>query len=372
MQEPEGGSSRSEDGTSESRDLLRRVSVPSPMTVFGASVIGLFVLASLVVMRQARAFLLPIVIAAILALLLDPAVRFLSRIRLPRSVASALLLTAFLALLLGGLRLTAEPAREYLAQAPQKLHRIEHKLQRLLQPVEEVSQAAKQVSEMADMTEKMGERVSVSQERSFEDSIFAGTQTFLVGMVVTAVLTYFFLSSGDVLVRRWAELFGDRRRTLRIARQIQRDVSGHLWTISLINAGLGACVGVVCWLSGLPNPVLWGVVAALLNFVPYLGAMVGVLVVAGVSLLTVSEPLAALKAPLLYSLITGLEGSFLTPMVLGRRFSLHPTVIFVGLLFWSFLWGVAGALLAVPLLLIGKIVCDNVPDLNKLGRAIAR
>lgn len=342
-------------------------------TAIDGFVIGLFLLACLAILKVAREFLLPLVVAAFLALLLDPAVRALGRLRLPRSVGAGLLLAAMFTLLLGSVSLTVRPAKDYLAKAPQKLHRIEHRLTRLMQPVEEVSEAAKQVSKLTEVSKDDDRgQVSVTSEPTLEESLFDGTQSFLAGLAIAVVLTFFFLSSGDVLVRRWAELLGDRERFVRIARQIQRDVSGHLWTISMINAGLGLCVGLACWWSGLPNPVLWGVVAALFNFVPYLGAAAGILIVAGVSLLTFDSPLQTLQAPAIYLLLTSLEGSFLTPMVLGQRFSLHPAVVFVGLLFWSYLWGVAGALLAVPILLIFKIVCDNVPRLEKLGQAMAR
>lgn len=365
----EGGSPDTADVGSPSDHQARLLPISTAIDGF---VIGLFLLAVLAVLRVAREFLLPLVIAALLALLLDPAVRGLRHLRLPRSLATGLLLIAFLAFLGTGVSLTAQPAREYLAQAPQKLHKIEHRLKRLMRPVEEVSEAAKQVSKMTDISEKSTGQVSVTNEPTLEQSLFDGTQNFLAGTAVTFILTFFLLSSGDVLVTRWADLLGDRRRFLHIARQIQRDVSGHLWTISLINAALGVCVGLVCWWSGLPNPVLWGVVAALFNFVPYLGAAAGVVIVAGVSLLTFDSPLEALQAPTAYLVLTSLEGSFLTPMVLGHRFSLHPAIVFVGLLFWSYLWGVAGALLAVPILLILKIVCDNVPRLRSLGQAMAR
>ena len=372
MRPDESSGERSTEETAEESGEAATGRLLPQTTAIDGFVIGLFILASLALLKLAREFVLPLVIAALLALLLDPAVRGLRRLHLPRSLAAGLLLVALLGVMVGGLSLTVEPAQEYLAKAPQKLHKIEHRLKRLMRPVEEVSEAAEQVSKLADMSKKSGEKMSVSSDPTLQQSLFDGTQSFLAGTAVTVVLTFFFLSSGDVLVRRWADFLGDRIRFLRIAQHIQRDVSGHLWTISLINAGLGAFVGLACWWTGLPNPVLWGMVAALFNFVPYLGAAVGILIVAGVSLLTFESPLQALQAPAIYLLLTSIEGSFLTPMILGRRFSLHPAIVFIGLLFWSYLWGVAGALLAVPILLIFKIVCDNVPRLQSLGRAMAR
>ena len=137
--------------------------------------------------------------------------------------------------------------------------------------------------------------------------------------------------------------------------------------MTLINVGVGVAVGVGVWLLQMPNPVLWGVLACVLTYIPYLGAVVGIGILGLAALLAFDDLGHALAVPGVYLVVSFLEGNFITPLVLGRRLTLNPVVIFVGLLFWFFLWGIPGALLAVPILAICKIVCDHVDTLAPIG-----
>jgi len=152
-----------------------------------------------------------------------------------------------------------------------------------------------------------------------------------------------------------------------MVREMEDDVSFYLLTISLINAGLGIAIGTAMYLLGMPNAVLWGVMAALFNFVPYLGALVGAGVVGLVALLTVEQPLAALLPPLVYLTLTSIEGYLVTPAMLARRLTLNPIAVFLSLILWTWVWGIGGALLAVPLLATFKICCDHIEPLKPIG-----
>lgn len=346
-----------------------------PISIQGLALVGLFILAIFYTLYLARSFLLPVVLAILLAFLLAPAVRWLSKHGLPRPFSAALILLTLLAVLGLGLHSTMDPAREWLGKAPRKLRQVERKVKKLLRPVEEVSAAARQVEKMAAISPENGQKVEVKQQPSLGESLFDGTQNLLFGGGAMLILLYFLLASGDLFLRKLVHLLprlSDGKRVVRIAHQIQRDISTHLITITLINGALGVAIGFAMYWLGMPSPVLWGTVAAVFNFVPYLGAMVGCTIVAGVALLTFDAPVHALIIPAVYLALTSLEGSLITPMILGRRLALNSVAIVLGLFFWGWLWGIPGALLAVPLQLAIKIICDNVSTLAPIGAFLGR
>ena len=348
---------------------VRRSADAQSIAVFGLFLLGLFY-----TLHFARSFFLPIVVALLLSLLLSPVVRLLQRLRLPRSLAAFLALGALLTSLTGVLYAVAEPAREWIAESPQKLNRIERKLRRYRQPVEEIGRAAEQVGELTRVGETPGQAATV-RETSTVSKFLAGGQSFLGGAVVMSILLFFLLASDDLLLRKVLRILPrleDRKKAVWIARRIEQDISRHLFTVTVINLCLGLAVAGVLRVLGMPNPLLWGVMAAVLNFVPYLGATVGVAILAGVSLLTFDAPTQAISAPLAYLVLTGLEGGVITPVILGRRLSLNPVAIFLGLFFWGWIWGVAGALLAVPILASLKIVCDRIEPLAGVGELLGR
>jgi predicted PurR-regulated permease PerM len=210
---------------------------------------------------------------------------------------------------------------------------------------------------------------------SLSGSLMDVTLAVISAVAVTLVLLYFLLTSGDVLVRKVAGLAPGaeaRHRVVEIARTVEQSVSTYLLTITVINVCLGIAVGTALWLLDMPNPVLWGAMACLLNFVPYVGALVGLAVVALVALLTFDSVGQAAVPPLAYLALTAFEGSFVTPTILGQRLTLSPLVIFVGIIFWGWMWGVVGALLAVPMLASFKIVCDHVEKLKPVGELMGR
>jgi predicted PurR-regulated permease PerM len=353
-----------------------RAPVLGPVDMRSLALSGLLVLAVLYTLHVARPLLLPVVTAVLASFLLSPPVAFLSRLGLPRAVAAATVLLTVLAL--AGLALwgTFEPANEWLGEAPKHLSGIERKLREAIRPVEQVGEAALQVEKLAKVGQADdGEVLKVSDGASLGETIFSGTQRLLAAAAVVLALLFFLLASEDQFLRKVVRVLprlGDKKRAVEIARQTQRDVSVHLATITLINIVLGAVVWLAMDLLGMPNPLLWGVMCAALNYVPYLGAAVGVLIVGGVALLTFDDIARALLVACVYGLVTGIEGSLVTPAVLGRRLALNPVVVFLGVFFWGWIWGPFGALLAVPILLVLKTFCDHVPRLSPLGEFLGR
>ena len=161
--------------------------------------------------------------------------------------------------------------------------------------------------------------------------------------------------------------FKDKRSAVEIIRGIEDHISYYLFTVTLINIGLGLSIALALYLLGMPNPLLWGTLATILNFIPYLGAITGGLLVLVVAAITFESLELVLLAPGIYLSLTSLEGSFITPLILGQRLTLNPIVIFVSLIFWGWLWGIAGALIAVPMLVCFKILCDRIEPLESIG-----
>ncbi|HUG20652.1 MAG TPA: AI-2E family transporter [Planctomycetaceae bacterium] len=201
-------------------------------------------------------------------------------------------------------------------------------------------------------------------------AIFSTTGNLLSQLFIILVLAYFLLAWGDVLLNnilRSMTSHHEKRRTVELVHSVEHGISTYLFTVAGINIGLGCAIGTAMWLLGMPNPALWGVMATLFNFIPYLGAFAGVSVVFVVALLFFDSLSYAFLIPLVYFLLTALEGNFITPLLLGRSMSLNPILIILSLLFWSWMWGVGGAILAVPLLAIFKVGFDQFERTRPLG-----
>jgi predicted PurR-regulated permease PerM len=201
-------------------------------------------------------------------------------------------------------------------------------------------------------------------------TLFAGTRSFASGLFTTVLFLYFLLVSGDTFLRRLVEVlprFSAKRQAVDISQQIESDISAYLVTITIMNAAVGVATATVMWLTGVGDPILWGTVAFLLNYAPILGPILGVLIFMLAGLLTIDTLWQALLPAGLYLAIHLVEGETVTPMLLARRFTLNPVLVILSLVFWFWMWGIAGAILSVPMLAIAKIVCDRVRPFAALG-----
>jgi predicted PurR-regulated permease PerM len=357
---------RIQDPGAEDEPILRTSHSPGSIALT-----GLFVLAIFYTFYFARIFFLPLVLALLLSLLLSPVVGVLSRLGIPRRLGSGLVVLALMGLFWGSVYLLIDPASAWIDRAPETLTRIEYKLRQFKRPVEKVDQATRKMEQLTGIKDGEESETEVQLEKeSFSEIFFAGTRKTLAGLVMVVVLLYFLLASGDLFLRKLVRvlpLLENKKRAVEIARRLRQDISVYLWTITLINIGLGIAEGTAMHLLGLPNPMLWGVMATVLNFVPYLGAMVGIAVIAAVAALTFETPSEYFLPPLVYFLLTAIEGYFLTPIIVGRQLTLNPFVILLGLFLWGWMWGIPGAVLAVPMLASFKIVCDHIPPLTPVG-----
>jgi predicted PurR-regulated permease PerM len=341
---------------------------------------GLFVLAVCHTLYLAREILMPVTAAVILALLLQPAIPPLRRVRVPEPIAAAIVVVALFAALTAGIYFLSDPAAKWMAEMPNVVETVQKKIKA---PIKEIKEAKEAVEDIVDETGANGEAdpdANVQQggeagvkpetappEPTRVSLIEVFTQSIAVlgdvawGALIILVLLYFLLATGSELrenIILALPTVRDKKRAIAVTRDVQRGVSAYLVSVILINVGLGVAIGVAMHAIGLPNPALWGAMAALLNFIPYLGALAGSVVVTVVGLITYVTPVEALLPPAIYLAINSLEGYLITPAILSRRLTLNPIAVFLSVIFWGWIWGVAGALMAVPILASFKGICD--------------
>ena len=331
---------------------------------------GLFGLGALAALYVASAIILPVVLAFVLNLLLQPAVRLLGRLHLPRTVGA--LLTVFLVIgaLAGLVAALSVPTATWAERLPEGIPRLEAHLQVIRGPIEALQKVIQQAEQVADAPPGQGSIVSVRRDLGLTGALFAGTRSVLDGLFTTVLVLYFLLVAGDIFLRRIVEIlptFRDKRQAVDISQQIQEDISGYLVTITAMNAAVGVTTAAAMYLCGLGDPLLWGTTAFLLNYIPILGPLFGVGIFVLVGMLSFESLWWALLPPALYFGIHLVEGETVTPMLLARRFTLNPVLIILSLVFWFWMWGVLGAILAVPMLAILKIICDRLRPLKALG-----
>ncbi len=337
------------------------------------ALIGLFLLAVLAVLHFAQALILPIVVALILSLVFSPVVRGLKRLHIPASLSAGMIVLGLLGAIGGGVYNLADPAGKWLDKTPQALREISAKLRRITGSVKEVTTATEQVKVMTeDIASGGGKKIPevTVKSPSLASRVMDAAREFTVSVVSILILLYFLLASEDLFLRKVVAVtprLADKKRAVDISKRIEAEVSAYLFTVAAINFTLGCTVGLAMYLLGVPNPVLWGVMVGIFNFVPYLGDIASFSVLTIVGLLSFDELWRGLLVPGVFYLITATEGYLITPLILGRRLRLHPVVIVLSLLFWGWMWGVLGALLAVPLLVVIKTFCDRVEPLKGFG-----
>jgi predicted PurR-regulated permease PerM len=368
-----------EDAESEGdRPGITRLAPPlqGPLGVIAVSSTGLLLLAFFYTLYFGKEFFLPITLAVMLNFLLTPAVRALKRAGVPPPLGAAVILLLFLGLVGSGVYRLWDPAVEWLQRAPQTFAQLDRALSALREPVEAIRAAGEQVEALArggDEPSPVAEGESSSPQLG--DVILDNLRRLVSGGIVAIFLLYFLLALDDLFLRKFAgvlPMMSQRRKAVLIVRATERDISRYVLVRTVTNAGLGITVGLAMWLLGMPNPVLWGVLAGVLNYIPYLGGFVTTVIVGLVALTTFDSLGRALLVPLVYAVIDNIEGHLVTPMILGRELTLNPVMIFTWLIFWAWIWGIPGALLAIPLLATTKIIADNIKVLAPLGAFLGR
>lgn len=334
----------------------------------GWAIIGIFWIMALATLVFAKTIAIPIAIAIMLALVLSPIRRGLNIIGMPSPIAAGVILICLSVLVVLLLLVISETVGRNLANFNEIIPNAIRKLEELTGLVEPVVQASEQIDAMTAENSDVDE---VVVRRSSLLSLMAqGTPHFFGMLMLSVTLAFFLLASGEMFYEKLVQVMPtlrDKTKAVAIARSIERHLSCYLLTITLINAGLGVAVGVTMWALGLPNPILFGIAAFVLNYIPYLGALTGVAVAFLVGLLSFETVGAAAVPALAYWFLTSLEGQLLTPFLVGRRLKLNAVVVFLSLALWAWLWGFAGMILSTPMLIALKAFSDRIPDLSGLG-----
>lgn len=343
--------------------------------VAAVALFGLLILGVLYTLYFARTLLVPIAAAALLGFLLTPPIRLLRHYGIPAMVGTIVVFVTFIATVGVSAYLLAPPAARVLSQLPEDAERAEVRLRGITQRVSDVREAVDEVADVSTGSPDDGTQpgepdvVRVAPEL-LSSRIIGGARSFAIGSAAAAFLLFLLLASGERFLRRTISMLptlDQQKRLVRIFRGIERDLSVYLVTTSIINAALGIAVGFALFLIGVPNPVLWGIAVAVLNFAPYIGTVVGVLMVGLVAIASIDDLGRALSAPAAYMLLNVLESYLVTPQIVGARFSINPVAVFLAVAFWGWIWGIPGAFLAVPILTATSIVCANVETLRPIA-----
>jgi len=333
---------------------------------------GLFVLAALAAFYVAAEIILPIVLAFVLNLVFRPVLRWLERAHLPRWLAALVIVLALVALVVAlGLLLSA-PLTGWIGKLPETIPRLQQKLSFLGGTIRSLERALEHVQSLAPSVGSGAQQVAV-QTTSLAAWLLAGIRTLAGGAFTTLLVLFFVLVSGETFLRRLVEIlprFKDKKQLVDISQQIETDISVYLATITMMNTLVGIATGIMAWLCGLGDPLLWGTFAFLLNYVPVLGPTAGVMIFLIVGLVSLDPLWLAFLPAALYLLIHIAEGETVTPMLLASRFTVNPVLVILGVIFWYWMWGVCGAILATPLLVMTKIVCDRIEPLRPVGHFI--
>ncbi len=347
---------------------------PVRVDIHSVALTGLFVLAAFYTLYVARAFLVPLMVGLLLSFLFSPLVRRLKRARVPESVSAAAILLGVVLLVGGALYGLSGPAATWIAQAPQAISTVETRLRKVMKPLERFTRTAEQVEKMTDIGEPAAPVVELKRE-SLAATLFGGTQNFLGAVMVVSVLLYFLLAAGDLFLTKLIKVLprlSDKKRAVQIARETEDQISAYMVTVTVVNIVFGVLVGIAVKLQGMPNPVLWGVLAGLTNYIPYLGALLMAAILGLVALLQFETTAQAAMVPLVFLVLNFFEGNIITPRLIGQRLALNPVIVFTSVLFWGWIWGVMGALMAVPIMASIKIVCDHIEGLAPIGEFLGQ
>jgi len=346
--------------------------------------IGITVLAILAVIYTlyfGHAFFIPVVFAVLLNFLLSPLIRAARRIGIPPAVSASVVILATIGILGMGAYELATPAQEWLNSAPATLSKAEIKLHRLLKPVDQVTKTAEQMEKATSTTSGSSNgsgpapTAVVVQGPSMRARLFGTTQNLMGAVLEVLVLLYFLLAGGDLFLQKLIKVLPqlqDKKTAVQIARETESSISMYLMTSALLNITEGSVVALVMYLLHMPDAILWGVLVAVFEFIPYVGATAVVLILSVASLTVFDTAAHALLIPGAFLMINLLQGNLVSPLVLGHRLAVNPVAMFIGLAFWWELWGVAGAFLAVPLLATMKIFCDHIDTLAPIGEFLGR
>lgn len=339
---------------------------------------GLFTLGILYTLYVAHQIVLPIILAILTSLLLSPLVKKLYvAMRIPRMVSALLLVLLVMAAIAGVTYAVATPVVKWAEEAPQGISRLLVGQSEIKRQISKVTESAEKVEKSMEELSENGEAkptTVVLQTESWRSQLMSKARNGIAGLLLAMALTYFLLVGGDRIIKNFVrQLPKEQRKTvLRITHDSQHEIAQYLGVLALSNTAVGLATGLMCWAVGLPDPAVWGLIAGLARFIPYLGVILTISLLAVVSAISLDIVWMMAIAPLGFLALTTLVGFFIEPWVHGFRMAINPVVIFVSIFFWGWLWGPVGVLLAVPLMTVIQVVLKQIPRLRPVYQVIAR
>lgn len=332
------------------------------------AVTGIFWILVLGALSLAQGVFVPIITALVLALTFSPVRRALGSVGIPPGAAAGIIMVSLLTVFATLFFFISEALQEYVSDAPNFAEEVRRELSGLFGTIEPVLKAGDQIEALT----KQGEQQTVAlREPGFVSVMTQATPAVISQLIVTVTLCFFLIASGDMFYEKLVQVMPklkDKRRALAAARTIETQLSTYLFTITAINAALGVLIGCVMWGLGMPNPVLFGLGAFLLNYIPYIGSIAGIAITLVTGLVTFDNTVQAILPAFLYWILNTIEGQLLTPVLVGKRLKLNAVVVFISFALWAWVWSFMGMLLSTPILLMAKVVSDNVEGLESFGK----
>ena len=339
--------------------------------------LGLFLLALCWFLREAHDFVLPILLGLFIAITFRPAIRGLVRYQVPEWLAASGFMVIFVTAGLAIAYSIAGPISNFTRDAPIYAEKFASKLHAIQVSLESLSRFAEKIEATAAPAGGVTTQevvVRAGPPIAYLGQITGYSMNIVATIVLTSVIAAFLMASGDLFYAKLVRVLPtlqDKKTALRIVYDVERDVSSYLLIITGINAVLGLAVALSFFVLGMPSPFLWGLLAFALNFVPYVGAITGISLAAFMAVVSFDSLAYASLAPLSYALFNGLENQVVSPLLLGRRLELNAVAMLVALTFWTWLWGISGTIVAVPLLVTIKVFCDHLDSLSGIGEFLS-
>lgn len=358
---------KSQAPSDDSAQILIRIEIAKLFMLGGLCIIVLGA-----VMREAAFIFIPLTLAWFLSALFSPLIKYLQRNHIPPPLASAFLVVAIMSSLLMVVNMTIEPAAQWIEELPASLRHLRVQLAETAGPLSDLQEVTREVKELATMAavdsplENLPKVALVEESGGTMKSLLIDDLPDVTSMfLMTMAMTYFILASNDQILRSLVSsvsTFGRRRRLVRLSRAIKAQMTTYLRTVSIINLLLAMVVALVLWLLDAPNPLLWGTLAGLLNFAPFVGPAVMTFLLLLVGVTSSNSLQEACVLPGAFLVLTAIEGQLITPSVLGKKLALSPMLVFLGVVVMTWLWGPIGALMASPLLAAGHILWKSLSD----------
>ena len=335
---------------------------------------GIFLILAAYAIFVAQDVIMPIVLGFLIALTLRPVVRAAEARGIPAPVTAVLIVPLVTAVIGIGAYSLSGPVSELVASAPRVGRQLEIKFAEYRDEIKAVQDASEQVEKIAKGGDDRPVQTVAVDRPAFLATAASSLVEVLLSVGIALVLALFLLSTGTLFYERTIgllPLMSEKKRALRAMYDVERQVSRYLFTITAINIGLGVVIAGALSLYGMENAVLWGAIATALNFLPFLGALVGTAAIAATAIVGYPTLGEALVVPAIYLACTTIEGQFVTPMIVGRRLELNVVAVFLTVTVWGWLWGIAGVLMAVPILAATKVLCDHFEGLRPLGQFLS-